>query len=368
MASDLESAAGEGIAPRRRKGRGALSNRDGRYEPFAHEPVDDGWGSADESVPPLLTTVTEDKSRTVIARNQSPDVPFEQSINPYRGCEHGCIYCFARPTHAYLGLSPGLDFESRLFFKPDAARILEQELQDSGYRCKVIALGTDTDPYQPIERKLHVTRQVLEVLEAYRHPVSIVTKAALVERDIDILARMARQRLAHVTLSVTTLNRQLARRLEPRATAPQRRIETLQTLADAGIPTGVLVAPVIPGLTDTEMETITRTCADAGVRSAGYVLLRLPWEVKALFKEWLATHYSLKARHVMSLVRQTRGGRENDPHFGTRKTGTGHYAAMLKQRFDMICKQLGLNRDDGALDTTQFRVPVGARAQLNLFD
>lgn len=353
---------------RTRKGRGALTNRSGRYEDLARELVDDGWGSGDEPLAPLCTTVTVDDSRSIIARNQSPDVPFEQSINPYRGCEHGCVYCFARPTHAYLGLSPGLDFESRLFAKPNAARLLQQELQAPGYRCKVIGLGTNTDPYQPIERKWRVTRQILEVLAAHRHPLTIITKSALVERDIDILSAMARERLVRVTLSLTTFDRQLARRMEPRATAPQRRLQTLHTLSQAGIPTAVLVAPLIPGLNDSEMETIVRACAVAGVQSAGYVLVRLPLEIKALFKEWLSQHYPLRKNRVMSLIRQARQGRENDARFGTRMTGTGAYADLIARRFDVVCKQLGLNQTAETLDTTRFRVTHGATVQPDLFE
>lgn len=351
-----------------RKGRGSLSNRDGRYEKLHHEAIDDGWSSADEQLSPLRTTVSEDKSQSVITRNQSPDVPFEQSINPYRGCEHGCIYCYARPTHAYLGLSPGIDFESRLFAKHDAARLLETELQNPRYRCRTIALGTNTDPYQPVERRLGITRQILQVLARYRHPVTIVTKSALVERDIDILAPMAKDGLAHVTFSLTTLDRQLVRRMEPRTTAPQRRLQSLRTLADSEIPTGVLVAPVIPSLTDAELESIVTACAEAGVRSATYVLLRLPLEIKDLFKEWLAVHYPLQQGHIMSLVRQTRQGKENDPHFGTRITGTGAYAKMIGHRFELICKRLGLDQVPAPLDTTKFLVPVGSGDQLVLFD
>ena len=353
---------------RMRKGRGALTNRSGRYEHVARETIDDGWGSGDESLAPLRTTVTIDSSRSIIARNQSPDVPFGQSINPYRGCEHGCVYCFARPTHAYLGLSPGLDFESRLFAKPDGPRLLERELENPSYRCKVIGLGTNTDPYQPIERKWRITRRILEVLAACRHPLTIVTKSSLVERDIDILAVMARERLVHVTLSLTTFDRQLARRMEPRATAPQRRLQTVETLSQAGIPTGVLVAPVIPGLNDNEMEAIVRACAEAGAQAAGYVLLRLPLEIKALFKEWLSQHYPLRKNHVMSLIRQTRQGRENDASFGTRMTGTGAYADLIARRFDVICKQLGLNRAVEVLDTTRFRAPLSTGVQPDLFE
>lgn len=353
--------------PPRHKGRAALSNRDGRYEHLHHEAVDDGWGSGDAALPPLRTTVTEDRTRTVIARNQSPDVPFEQSINPYRGCEHGCVYCYARPTHAYLGLSPGLDFETRLFAKPDAAELLRRELRHSGYRCKVIALGTNTDPYQPIERKRKITRQVLTVLADLCHPVTIVTKSALVERDIDILADMARQQLTQVTLSITTFNRELARYMEPRATAPERRLEAMRRLAEAGIPTAVLVAPVIPGLNDDEIESILEACAHAGAQSAGYVFLRLPLEIKGLFQEWLTEHYPLKKQRVMSLIRQSREGRENDPRFGTRITGVGIYADLIARRFAVVCRRLGLERNGVALDTTSFKGYENSSVQLDLF-
>lgn len=353
--------------PRRHRGRAALSNRDGRYEQLHHEAVDDGWGSDDAALPPLPTTVVEERTRTVIARNQSPDVPFEQSINPYRGCEHGCVYCYARPTHAYLGFSPGLDFETRLFAKPKAAELLRQELWRPGYRCKVIALGTNTDPYQPIERKRQITRQVLAVLADFCHPVTIVTKSALVERDIDILAGMARQQLAQVTLSITTFNRELARRMEPRATAPQRRLEAVRRLAQAGIPTAVLVAPVIPGLNDDEIESILEACAHAGAQSADYVFLRLPLEIKDLFQEWLTVHYPLKKQRVMSLIRQSREGRENDPRFRTRMTGTGAYADLIARRFAVTCKRVGLERNAMALDTTRFKGREDAGVQPDLF-
>ncbi len=350
-----------------RKGRGTLSRRDGRYEELRYESVDDGWGSLDEEPPPLRTTVAKDTSRTVIARNRSPDVPFEQSINPYRGCEHGCVYCYARPTHAYLGLSPGLDFESRLFAKPNAGRLLEAELRKPSYRCKVIGLGTNTDPYQPIERKFKITRRILEVLSAYNHPVTIVTKSALVERDIDILADMATRGLAYVTLSLTTLDRGLSRRMEPRAAAPQRRLETLANLAEADIPTGALIAPVIPGLNDAEIEKLVIASAQNGVCSARYIMVRLPLEISELFQEWLAAHYSLKKDRVMALIREMRGGRDNDPRFGTRMTGTGNYAAMIERRFRLACKQQGLNRDV-VLNTDKFRLPDRSGDQLTLFD
>ena len=348
------------------KGRGALTNVDGRFESRIHESVDDGWESLAE-LPLIHTTVTVDTSKSALNYNDSPDIGFDRSINAYRGCEHGCIYCFAHPTHSYLGLSPGLDFETRLFAKPNAAQLLEEELRHRNYQCRPIAIGTNTDPYQPIERQWRITRQILEVLAAFKHPVTILTKSALVERDIDILAPMAAANLVQVHLSVTTLNAPLARRLEPRASAPLRRIEAIRKLNDAGIPTGVMVAPVIPLLTDGEMESILKACVDAGARSAGYVLLRLPHEVKDLFKEWLAIHEPLKANHVMSLVRAARDGRENDPEFGSRLRGTGAYADLIAQRFARACKQWHLNQPRSALDTTQFCAPAPARGQLALF-
>ncbi|MEQ6341458.1 MAG: PA0069 family radical SAM protein [Gammaproteobacteria bacterium] len=349
------------------KGRGAVSNDDGRYEAHTHVAIDDGWGSLDEEPRALKTTVTNEAARTIISRNASPDVPFDRSINPYRGCEHGCIYCFARPTHAYQGLSPGRDFESRLFAKPDAARLLAEELRKPNYDCQVIALGANTDCYQPIERERRITRSVLEVLAAHQHPVAIVTKSALVERDIDILASMAKKNLVTVYVSVTTLDRSLARRMEPRAAAPQRRIETIRALHAAGIPTGVLTAPVIPALNDHEMEAILKAANEAGARWAGYVFLRLPLEIKDLFKEWLTVHAPLRAEHVMSLIRQARDGKEYDANFGTRMRGTGIYADMIDNRFHLACKRLGLNQERLRLDTRQFCVPVRGGDQLTLF-
>ena len=348
------------------KGRGALSNADGRFESRTHERVDDGWDSLAE-LPVVATTVTVDASKSILTYNDSPDIGFDRSINAYRGCEHGCIYCFARPTHSYLGLSPGLDFETRLFAKPNAASLLEQELRHRNYQCRPIALGTNTDPYQPIERQWRITRQILEVLAAFKHPVTILTKSALIERDIDLLAPMAAANLVQVHLSVTTLDTALARRLEPRATAPLRRIAAIRKLNAAGIPTGVMVAPLIPLLTDADMEAILKACVEAGARSAGYVLLRLPLEVKDLFKEWLAIHEPLKAGHVMSLVRGAREGRENDPDFGSRMRGTGVFADLIAQRFARACRQWNLNRSDPGLDTTQFRPPPPSRGQLALF-
>ncbi len=366
------SAMNQPLSAAPRRGRGAIGNPTGRFEAERRYAIDDGWGSGDEEAPPLATTVTLDASRTVITRNASPDISFDRSINPYRGCEHGCIYCYARPSHAYLGLSPGLDFEARLFAKPDAARILERELGDPKYRCRIIALGTNTDPYQPIERRFRITRQILEVLAACSHPVGIVTKSALVLRDIDILAPMAERRLAKVFVSVTTLDRRLARRMEPRAAAPERRLETIRGLSRAGIPVGVMAAPMIPALNDAELERILEAAAQAGARSAGYVLLRLPREIKDLFREWLETHEPLKAEHVMSLVRETRGGRLYDSTYGIRMRGTGPYAELLGRRFRRACKRLGLNLGEGStfgepLDTTRFRPPVRQGTQLSLF-
>ena len=340
-----------------RKGRGAVSNASGRFEAMDREAVDDGWGSLDEEPLALRTTLTVDASRSVISRNQSPDVPFEQSINPYRGCEHGCIYCFARPTHAWLGLSPGLDFESRLFYKPDAAHLLRRELARPGYQPKAITLGANTDPYQPVERRLGITRGIIEVLAACDHAVGIVTKSALVERDIDLLAPMAARGLASVCVSITTLDRTLARRMEPRAAAPERRLRSVRMLADAGIPVTVLVAPVIPVLNDPEIEHILETVARAGAVCAGYVLLRLPLEIAGLFHEWLHAHYPLKAEHVMARVRDTRGGRDYDARFGTRMRGEGVYADLIAARFKRACNRLALARRP-VLDETAFRPPA----------
>ena len=348
-----------------RKGRGAVSNRAGRFEPHSYETVDDGW-LADE-LPPLRTTVARDASRTIIARNTSPDVPFDRSINPYRGCEHGCIYCFARPTHAFLGLSPGLDFETRLFYKPDAARLLEEALHDPSYECRVMAMGTNTDPYQPIEREYRITRSILEVLSDCDHPVGIVTKSALVVRDIDILARMASRGLAQVCVSVTTLDRELARLLEPRAPTPSRRIETIGRLADAGIPTGVMAAPTIPGLTDHEMEAILGAAREAGARTASYILLRLPLEIADLFTEWLRIHRPDRASRVLGLMRQAHGGKVYESAYGRRMRGGGPYAAMLTKRFEAACKRLGLAGQRVDLDTSKFKRPLRRGDQLALF-
>ncbi len=352
-----------------RKGRGAVSNESGRFEPYRHVRTDDGWGgaeTADDELPPLRTTVTIDTTRTAIVRNQSPDIGFDRSINPYRGCEHGCIYCFARPTHAYLGLSPGLDFESKLLAKPDAPKLLAAELRGRNYKAEPLALGTNTDPYQPIEREYKITRGILEVLRDFNHPVMITTKSALVERDLDILVPMAAKGLASVALSVTTLEPALARAMEPRAPRPDKRLAAIRALAKAGVPTAVMTAPMIPALNDAEMERILDAAAEAGAISAGYVLLRLPLEIKDLFAEWLAAHAPDRARHVLSLVREMRGGRLNDPNFGSRFVGQGEYAALIKKRFRVACARLGLNKRDSHLDCSLFRPPPRAGDQLTL--
>ena len=348
------------------KGRGALSNPTGRFEDRRREAVDDGWYR--EEVPDFVpTSIEPDRARSVIARNDSPDIPFEQSINPYRGCSHGCVWCYARPSHNYLGLSPGLDFETRLFYKKDGAALLEAELAKPGYVCKPITLGANTDPYQPIERRMRVTREILEVLTRCRHPVTIITKGALVLRDLDLLCDLARDGLAGVGVSITTLDADLKRVMEPQAASPRARLEVVRRLSEAGVPAGVLVAPVIPALTDHEMEAILESCAAAGARWAGYVLLRLPHEVKDLFREWLGAHYPDRADHVMSLVRQMRGGRDYDPAFGARMRGTGPLAALLRDRFQIACRRLGLETGrEAAPDTGHFRPPRQGRSDPQL--
>ncbi len=358
------------IDPERARGRGALSNVVGRYERQTRVLVDDGWDDGwrddDLSPPPLRTEVIRDATRTIIARNQSPDISFDRSINPYRGCEHGCIYCFARPTHAYLGMSPGIDFESRLFAKPNAAELLAKELSAPGYVPRTIAMGTNTDPYQPIEKKMRITRSILEVLREFRHPVGIVTKSPLILRDVDILSEMAEMGLAKAALSITTLDRKLARMMEPRAGTPSRRLQAIKGLSDAGIPTAVMFAPAIPALNDGEMEAVLRAATEMGARSAGYVLLRLPLEIKDLFREWLEGNVPDRAKHVMSLVRQMRGGKDYDSQWSTRMRGTGPYAEMLARRFHMAVKRFGLNQPRAPLDTTRFKRPPRPGEQLAL--
>jgi DNA repair photolyase len=354
-----------GVAAERRHGRGAQTNRSGRYEPVAYEPVDDGWDSLAE-LDALATEVQEVPARRIITRNESPDIGFDRSINPYRGCEHGCIYCFARPTHAFLGLSPGLDFETKLFAKTNAAQALERELADPGYEVRTVAIGTNTDPYQPIERRYRIMRRILEVLSAANHPIGIVTKSALVLRDLDLLTSMAERGLVKVALSVTTLDRKLARAMEPRASTPDRRLETLERLVKAGVPASVMVAPVIPGLTDMEMERILERAAATGVRQAGYVLLRLPLEIGDLFTEWLRVNCHDRANRVLSLMRSTRGGKLYEAKWDERMTGEGPYAWMIGRRFELAAKRLGLNQCSVELRTDLFAPPVLAGQQLRL--
>jgi DNA repair photolyase len=355
-----------GTADTPRKGRGAVTNRTARFEPETRQTVADEWPGDGEPLPPLRTTLSVDTARRIVTYNKSPDIPFDRSINPYRGCEHGCVYCFARPTHAYYGLSPGLDFESRLFYKPDAAALLRRELREPAYRAAVIAMGTNTDPYQPVEREIGLTREILQVLREFRHPVSIVTKSNLILRDIDILADMASHGLASVCLSVTTLDRQLARLMEPRAPTPARRLEAVKALNEAGVPTGALVAPIIPALNDMDLDRVVEALAAAGAVSAGYVLLRLPLEIKDLFEEWLAAHFPDRKNHVLSLIRQTRDGAAYRSEWGTRMTGTGAYADLIRQRFKLALKRHGLVKRTLALDTSAFRPPPAPGDQLSL--
>ena len=357
---------GTAVDRERRRGRGAHSNATGRYEPLARVAFDDGWEKL-EDLPPFKTDVTVDATRKIISRNDSPDISFDRSINPYRGCEHGCVYCFARPTHAFLGLSPGLDFESKLFMKPNAPELLERELSAPGYTPKVIAIGTNTDPYQPIERRFQIMRRILEVLERAGHPVGIVTKSALVLRDLDILARLAKRDLVKVAISVTTLDAKLARTMEPRASTPPRRLEALRQLVKAGVPTSTLVAPVIPALNDAEIERILDAVAETGVRHAGYVLLRLPLEVRDLFREWLMANFPDRYRHVFKLIRDMRGGKDYDSTFGSRMTGKGPIAWMIGRRFEVACERLGFNATSVKTTTEHFRPPHAASEQLSLF-
>jgi DNA repair photolyase len=357
---------GTAVDRERRRGRGSHSNASGRYEPLARVVFDDGWNQLDD-LPPFRTTVTVDATRKIITRNDSPDLSFDRSINPYRGCEHGCVYCFARPTHAYLGLSPGLDFESKLFMKPNAPELLERELSAPGYAPKVIAIGTNTDPYQPIERRHQIMRRVLEVLERTGHPVGIVTKSALVLRDLDILARMATRNLVKVAISVTTLDPTLARTMEPRASTPPRRLEALRQLVKAGVPTSTLVAPVIPAINDAEIERILDAVAATGVWHAGYVLLRLPLEVRDLFREWLIANFPDRYRHVFKLIRDMRGGKDYDSTFGSRMTGSGPIAWMIGRRFEVACEKLGFNATSVKTTTEHFRPPLPQSRQLDLF-
>ena len=353
--------------PKSLRGRGAASNRAGRFEPTRAVAEDDGWGIVDEPLPPLETTVLPEPARAVITRNDSPDVPFDQSVNPYRGCEHGCVYCFARPAHAYVNLSAGLDFETRLFYKKDAALRLREELARPGYRCSPLALGTNTDPYQPIERRYRVTRSILELMIECHHPVSIVTKSQLVLRDLDLLVELARRGLTRVFISVTTLDDDLKRRMEPRTASPRARLAAVRALARAGVPVGVMYAPVIPAINDHELEAIVEAAGEAGAGSVGYLLLRLPGEVRDLFYEWLDLHFPDRASRVRNRIHELRGGRDNDPRFGWRMRGAGPWAALLKNRFEAACRRAGIpDGDRQRLDTSRFR-PLAPAGQLALW-
>ena len=365
-ARSVEDYVGVRIDPERRRGRGAETNRSGRFEKEARVELDDGWDSLGE-LPPLRTTVQEERPRKIITTNESPDISFDRSINPYRGCEHGYAYCFARPTHAYMGLSPGLDFETKLFAKPNAAALLEKELAKPGYEARTMAIGTNTDPYQPIEKRYRIMREILEVLDRTSHPVGIVTKSALVLRDIDILSRMAERNLVKVALSVTTLDRRLARAMEPRAATPDRRLAALRLLSEAGVPTTVMVAPVIPALNESEIERILDAAWAAGAREAGYVLLRLPLEVKDIFVEFLEREYPDRAKHVISVLKTMRGGKEYDAKWGERMTGSGPHAWQIGRRFEIAARRLGFNAERRRLATHLFAPPQPATGQLSLF-
>ena len=358
-----------------RRGRGSTTNPPVRYDMQSASPFDDGWDTLDgdfSELPKLATTLTRDASRSAISWNTSPDIGFDRAVNPYRGCEHGCIYCYARPTHAYLGYSPGLDFETKLIFKPEVAELLEKEFRKPGYTARTLALGSNTDPYQPVERTLKLTRAVLQVLDRFNHPVGIVTKSAGVLRDLDILTSMAQRKLARVYVSVTTLDAALARRMEPRAATPERRLHAIAELTRAGVPAGVMVAPMIPGLNDAEMEKIVEAAARAGARHAGYVLLRLPHELRQMFEDWLATHFPDRAKHVLNLIRETRSGALSDARFHHRFSGQGVYADLLLRRFARVTRQWGLDQAREGLDCGRFAVPADgqprfAEAQMSLF-
>ena len=365
IADALVAASGLRIDIDRRRGRAAGMNPAGRFEPQERVTFDDGWESL-EDLAPFRTEVQVERPRSVITRNDSPDIPFDRSINPYRGCEHGCIYCFARPTHGFMGLSAGLDFEAKLFAKPDAPKLLERELAKPGYKPRTIAIGTNTDPYQPIEREWRIMRQILEVLDRANHPVTVVTKSALILRDLDILSAMAARGIAKVAISVTTLDRKLARTMEPRASTPTKRLEAIRALSEAGVPTGVMMAPVIPALNDHEIERVLDSAKAAGASEAGYVLLRLPLEVSPLFRDWLLQHYPDRYRHVMSLVRSMRGGKDYDAEFGKRMKGAGPYAWQISRRFEMTTKRLGLVRRGMHLRDDLFVPPDGSGVQLSL--
>lgn len=345
------------IVEGKRKGRGASLNPEPRYGCEQREAFDDGWVVDELQPQPIKTSVKHELAKKIINPINSPDLPISQSINPYRGCEHGCIYCYARPAHAYVDLSPGIDFETKLFAKTNAAELLRKELAKKNYQCQIMSLGANTDPYQPIEKQYRITRQIIEVIAEHKHPLQIVTKSSLVERDIDLLAPMAANHLAQVFISITTLDRDLARRMEPRATAPQRRLKTIEKLAKAGIPVGVMFAPVIPVLNDHDMENVLKEASEHGARYAGYVMLRLPYEVKDLFKDWLAAHYPDKAEHVMARIRDIRNGKENNANYGQRLVGQGIFANLIRQRFKKAVRNYELNKSDYQLNKQLFRKP-----------
>ncbi|MDB5976411.1 MAG: repair photolyase [Nevskia sp.] len=349
------------------KGRGTALRPPGRFESRDTARVDDGWGTIEEELPPFKTTVTPERAKSIISRNDSPDIGFDQSINPYKGCEHGCIYCYARPSHAYLNLSPGLDFESKLFYKPNAAELLDQELRKPGYQVRNISLGANTDPYQPIERRLEVTRSILQVLARFRHPVGIITKGSMIERDLDLLMDLARDRLVSVGITLTTLEPELKRTLEPRASSPQARLRVMRKLSAAGIPVRVMFSPVIPCVNDAELERVLEAAAEAGASTASYVLLRLPYELKALFREWLEAHMPLRAAHVMSLINQSRGGKDYQAEFGSRMRGSGQFAELIAKRFALARRRYGLDRGGEGSNTAAFRVPPAVGDQMGLF-
>lgn len=354
------------IPAERRKARAAVTNQTGRFEPYARVSVDDGW-PMEEAAPVLRTELSIEEPRTVITRNKSPDLPFDRSINPYRGCEHGCIYCFARPTHAYLGLSPGLDFETRLIARPSAPDVLARELSAKRYRPRTIAIGTNTDPYQPIEIDQRIMRRLMQVLLDFKHPVGIVTKGTLIERDVDILAQLAEQRLVRVGISITSLDRNLSRKMEPRAPTPERRLATIRKLTEAGVEVRVMTSPIVPALTDHELEAILTRAKEAGAIAASWIMLRLPLEVSPLFQEWLGEHFPDRANRVMTRLREMHGGRDYDPEWGKRMRGDGHYAKLIGARFNRCAKSLGLDAELPPLRTDLFRVPPRPGDQLSLF-
>jgi DNA repair photolyase len=355
------------MSPWLQKGRGAVSNTTSRFEAYKREPAQDGW-LREEDKPALKTHVTDEQAKHILTKNRSPDIPFDRSINAYRGCEHGCVYCFARPTHAYMGLSPGLDFESHLFAKPNAAELLEAEISKPRYEPKPIAMGTNTDPYQPLERERRITRSILKVLLKHEHPVTILTKSRLVVRDLDLIAPMAEKNLVKVGLSVTTLDRKLSRAMEPRASAPQRRLDAIKLLSDAGVHTSAMFAPLIPALNDHEMEAVLSAAKHAGAKDAGYILLRLPLEVAGLFEEWLETYYPNKKKRVLNRLAALRGGKLNDPRFKHRMKGKGFEADLMRQRFSNLCRRLHLNEENNALDVSHFKKPILKGGQYTMLD